>query len=602
MCGIAGIFTNRPLTGQEITQCTSQLRHRGPDAFGSYITQNDHFGLIHTRLSIIDLSSAANQPFHSADGRYIMVYNGEVYNHRDLANKHALSLKTGSDTEVIIELFARLGPSFVSELNGMFALAIYDTLDEKVFLFRDRLGIKPMYYTIDEGSLVFASELPTILAALPPTSPNTDALATYLHRGYIPEPLTAYQGIYKFPAGSWAEFKDGQIKTHIFWKAADHIRGDVESNEFKIIGEVHERLRESVRLRLMADVPFGAFLSGGADSGLISAIAVEINPGPVNTFNVGFENAAFDETPYAKAMATHIGAQHHHITVSKKEVMESLKEGLSLVGEPFADSSIFPTSAVSKFASQHVKMALSGDGGDELFMGYGAYNWAERFSKPRVATLGRLIAATLRLKGDGRSRRAANVFDFRNRDNIHAHIFSQEQNLFSAKEIEAMTGAAFTDPFNPDIFKSLPRKLTPAEEQAFFDLTNYLKDDLLVKVDRASMRHGLEVRVPFLDHTLVEYAINIDPAIKTKNGEAKYPIKKILEKYYPNELIYRKKWGFSIPLESWLTDAPEFFDHTNLPAQYKAAYGNNLKAYRTYKNRSFLYNRVYALKALSPYI
>lgn len=593
MCGIAGVWGK----GRSVDQAVKLLDHRGPDASGVF---EDPDGLQsgHTRLSILDLSDAANQPFHSACGRYVTVYNGEVYNFRELATKHALSLRTQSDTEVVSALFARLGPDFVSELNGMFALAVYDKVEKSLHLFRDRLGIKPLYYSLSGGAFAFASELPALKALCPPSEHDPEGLAQYLHRGYVPEPLTFYRDFKKFPAGSRAVYREGRLDFYTYWKAEDAVAASVESDEKRVLARTEELLRDSVRLRLIADVPVGTFLSGGADSGLISAIAADLHSGSVNTFNVSFEDAAFDETPFALKMADIIVSNHHNMTVTREAVMSRLKEGMALVGEPFADSSVFPTTAVSAFAARHVKVALSGDGGDELFAGYGAYTWAERMAKPHIWAGRKLIAAALRAKGGSRNRRAANVFDAPDKAGLAAHIFSQEQNLFSRKEIEAGTGSAFRDTYTPP---PCARKLAPAEEQAFFDLTNYLKDDLLVKVDRSSMRHGLEVRVPFLDHRLVEYALNIDPALKIKNGEAKYPVKKLMEKYYPNSLIYRRKWGFSVPLEQWMKEEGLKVKAPNsMPEGIKRAFDDLNTRYTG--GESFLYNRLYSLMNLATYL
>lgn len=595
MCGIAGWIGTYPETAAGVF--LHNLAHRGPDASGSWAS--DQVLLCHTRLAILDLSEAANQPFHSACRRFVMVYNGEVYNYRELALQYALPLKTGSDTEVILELFARLGPEMVSRLNGMFAFAIWDMEAKELHLFRDRLGIKPLYTREGPEGFLFASELPAHTGQGLSHTLNQDALALFLHRGYIPEPHTFWNEYRKFPAGTRAVVKDGKVQYHSYWRAEDHIAAHTLSHEAGAIARVHELLRDSVRLRLVADVPFGTFLSGGADSGLITAIAAELHDQPLDTFNVSFEDAAFDETAFARQMAAIVKANHHNFTVTRTEVMERLDRGLKAVGEPFADSSIFPTMAVSSFAARHVKMALSGDGGDELFMGYGAYTWAERMAKPRNWHLRKAIAAALRIKSDSRSRRAAHVFNAPNKEGLAAHIFSQEQNFFTQQEIEAITGRAFTDPWRLPL--GLPRLLTPAEQQAFFDLTNYLKDDLLVKVDRASMRFGLEVRVPFLDHRMVEQALNIDPVLKSKGGEPKYIIKKIMERYYPPRLIYRKKWGFSIPLEKWMKKDGALTPLKPREEGLTRAWKSVEKVY-TAKNDAYLYNRLYALGCISGYL
>lgn len=575
------------------------MAHRGPDAEGFFSEGDAGWRLAHRRLAVIDPAAASDQPFHSACGRYVAVYNGEVYNFRELANKHALALRTRSDTEVVTELFARLGPDFVTELNGMFALAVYDRREDAVHLFRDRLGIKPLYLYENDGAVAFASELPALLAALPPQERDEAATGEFLHRGYVPEPRTWYKDIQKFPAGHCAVIRGGKVSFEKYWAAEDHITAEVHSDEDGVIDRLHEMIREAVRLRLVADVPFGSFLSGGADSGLISAVAAEVHNAPLNTFNISFEDAVFDESGYAREMAEAIGARHHHRVFGKRDILSAWEEGLRMVGEPFADSSIFPTSAVSAFASEHVKMALSGDGGDELFHGYGAYTWAERMSKPHFWHLRKGIATALRMRGGNRNRRAAEVFDAPDKAGLAAHIFSQEQNLFSAREITALTGRPYTDPYRTPRFS---RKLTPAEEQAFFDLTNYLKDDLLVKMDRASMRHSLEVRVPFLDHRLVELALNIDPALKTKDGEAKYLLKKIMERYYPKTLIYRQKWGFSVPLEKWMREEDLLGQASQAAGMLADERDGLLKRYTASPGHAYLYNRIYALTAALPYV
>lgn len=593
MCGILG-YINRGADINIGQNAIGLLSHRGPDANNCYTTRDKHVLLGHTRLSIIDLSNAANQPFHSEDGRYTIVYNGELYNYKELANKHALSLRTSSDTEVLLKLYIKLGKACLSELNGMFAAAIYDRHTNELFLFRDRLGIKPLYYFIDGQSLAFASELPALKALIPEQQIDQQSAAQFLHRGYIAEPKTLYQNTFKFPAGAFATCKDGQLDITHYWKPEDAITANTYSDESKTIKTLEELLRDSVSMRLMADVPYGTFLSGGTDSGLITGIAADLSKDALNTFNVSFEDTAFDETPFAEAMARAVGAKHHHIKVTKKAVMKNLETGLNLVGEPFADSSVFPTMAVSKFAAQHVKMVLSGDGGDELFLGYGAYNWAERMSKPTLWCGRKAIAAALRIQGGGRNKRAANVFDIPNKTSLHNHIFSQEQNLFTEKEVSDIMGFHWKDQWQ---MPTTNRKLSPKETQAFFDLTNYLKDDLLVKVDRSSMRHSLEARVPFLDHRLVEYALNIDPSLKTKNGETKYLLKKVMERYYPKGLIYRKKWGFSIPLEKWLKNNTDF-QTIPISPKFEEQYKVLLNQYESKDEAAYLYNRIYALKCL----
>lgn len=589
MCGILG-HINLQLSQKGALEIMS---HRGPDAAGEW---NDGMGkayLGHRRLSIIDLNEGANQPFESFNGRYVMVYNGEIYNYQDLASRYGLSLKTHSDTEVLLEFLIQEGIDQITQINGMFALTIYDKETDELHVFRDRLGIKPLYYYHDGNQFAFASELPALKELIGDVEINRDAIPLFLHRGYIPEPLTFYKNIYKFPAGAYGLYKNGKLTIEPYWRPEDHITETTLQSEAQVIQKVEELLRDSVKMRLMSDVPFGTFLSGGADSGLITAMAADQIKEPLHTFNVSFEDTAFDESPFARSMAEHIGANYHHIHVTRKEVMDNLEKGMDLIGEPFADSSVFPTMAVSRFAAKHVKMVLSGDGGDELFMGYGAYTWADRMEK--YWPYRKLLATALRATGKGRNKRAANVFDCPSRVEVFAHVFSQEQNLFSRKEIEQITGSEFQDSYR---LLEKAREFLPAEEQAFFDLTNYLKDDLLVKVDRASMRYGLEARVPFLDHRLVELSLNIDPALKRKNGESKYLVKKIMERYYPHELIYRQKWGFSIPLEKWLSNSDFYGTKFDYDRKLTSSFRELEQRYLNNPDDSFLYNRLYTLKCL----
>src|SRR5690606_31171848 len=308
MCGRLGYHFNNDNPSVDVEKRLKLLSHRGPDASGLYRNQNQRIILGHQRLSIIDLSDSANQPFYSSDRRYIMVYNGELYNYRELIKKHALGVRTQSDTEVMLALFIKLGESFVHELNGMFALAIYDSQEDELFLYRDRIGIKPLYYRTGNSGFSFASELPALLSPGEKPAFNEDAVQQFMHLGYIPEPLTIYNGLFKFPAGSWARYKNGTLTITAYWKAEDQITEHTFSNEKRVIDEVHELLTDSVNIRLHADVPFGTFLSGGADSGLISAIAAKLSPEPINTFNVSFEDALFDETSYALQMAELIGS------------------------------------------------------------------------------------------------------------------------------------------------------------------------------------------------------------------------------------------------------------------------------------------------------
>lgn len=494
----------------------------------------------------------------SACGRYVIVYNGEVYNFRELRSELRLQTRTTSDTEVILEAFARLGPRMVSRLNGMFAMAILDRSENRLYLFRDRMGIKPLFIYRKDGLFAFASELKAIVALEDrlPLTINPDAIPYYLHLGYIPQPMTIYREVEKFPTGHWGVLDSNGLKLECYWSPANQIEAETWNDEASATDRLEELLTASVERRLVSDVPFGTFLSGGTDSSLVTALAQKVSDSPVRTFSIGFNNARHNEADHALAVARHLGTDHHSYTVTERDALELVSDLTPLFDEPFADSSAIPTMLVSKLAREKVTMTLSGDGGDELFFGYGAYKWAERLSDPIFSTFRRQMASALSF-GNDRQRRVSRLLDFDKRCYLPSHVFSQEQYMFALSELPALlnqqeAGLSLFGEKEPRIVKGLGRKLTPAETQAFFDLRYYLKDDLLVKVDRATMHYGLETRVPLLDHTVVEFALNLHPTLKHRNGISKYLLKKVLYRHLPEKLLDRPKWGFSIPLKEWL--------------------------------------------------
>jgi asparagine synthase (glutamine-hydrolysing) len=552
MCGLAGIYNPKGVEQESLKKMTDSIAHRGPDAEGFFIHNN--FGLAHRRLSIIDLSDAANQPMQSSCGRYQMVFNGEVYNHQEIAEELGGTRKTTSDTEVILEAFVKWGPSMVSKLNGMFTIAIVDTQENKLFLFRDRLGIKPLFVYRKNGMLAFASELKAIVALKNEVqiTVNHAAIPYFLHLGYIPEPISIYAEVEKFPAGSWAVYDGSEIKNEKYWSASEKIKPAILSDETEAKQQLKTLLEKSVKRRLMSDVPFGTFLSGGIDSSLITALAQNASSEKLKTFSIGFEDGKHNESAFAKQVAEHLDTEHHEFLLTEKNALNLVEDILPQYDEPYADSSAIPTMLVSKMARQNVTMALSGDGGDELFHGYGAYNWAERMANPFVKALSSPIAKLLNL-GEDRYKRIAKLINHDGTENMSSHIFSQEQYMFSTKEIsELLAGSNSTNYSAISVKQSLERNLTASEAQALFDIDFYLKDDLLTKVDRASMRYSLEVRVPLLDHEVVEFALNLDPKLKTKDGVQKHLLKEVLYDYVPREIFDRPKWGFSIPLDKWL--------------------------------------------------
>jgi asparagine synthase (glutamine-hydrolysing) len=601
MCGIAGIYNPKGVSEDVLKRMSDKIAHRGPDSDGFFI-QNG-FGLAHRRLSIIDLSTAANQPIFSQDNRYAIVYNGEVYNHKEIAKELSIQLKTHSDTEVILEAFAHWGPKMVNRLNGMFAIAIFDKLEEKLYLFRDRMGIKPLFIYRKNRILAFGSELKALTALKNQLefTLNREAIPYFLHLGYIPQPITIYNEVEKFPSGHWAVFDGTTLKAECYWNPSDKISATVLSDETEAKQQLEKLLKASVKKRLMSDVPFGTFLSGGVDSSLVTALAQQESSERLKTFSIGFENSKHDESIYARQVAEHLGTKHFEYKVTEKDALDLVEDILTQYDEPYADSSAIPTMLVSKMARQEVTMTLSGDGGDELFMGYGAYTWANRLSSPLINALRKPIGTALSL-GNDRQRRAANLFLYSSSDNLSAHIFSQEQYLLSRSELNQLllNSSEVRFPLLNQT-KKLNRELSPAESQAFFDLEFYLKDDLLTKVDRASMRYSLETRVPLLDHETVEFALNLDEKLKIKNGTQKYLLKQVLYDKVPKELFNRPKWGFSIPLSKWLNADLSYLIDESLNQKRIEETGfvkwNSVKqlvnSYRS--GEEHLYNRIWVL-------
>jgi len=616
MCGIAGFFSpNKNYSKDELINMTSCLSHRGPDAEGYF--QDDLVGLGHKRLSIIDLSEAANQPMHSQCNRYVIVYNGEVYNFNEIAKKLNVQLKTSSDTEVILEAFAKWGIEFVHELNGMFALAIYDKQDKNLFAFRDRIGIKPLYYYWDGKNFAFASELKSLLKLNQISGNkalNNSAVNAFLHLGYVPEPLCIYKNIKKLPAGHYAIIKEDDLTLQPYWKLDDNISSKTITDLHDAKSELKELITSSVKYRMISDVPYGTFLSGGTDSSLITAVAQQISNEPVKTFSIGFSDkegsalsgkeTRYNEAPYAKAVANHLGTDHHEFIVSYKETIPLVEEMIDVYDEPFADSSAIPTMLVSKLAKQYVTVTLSGDGGDELFFGYGAHKWAERLDNPLIWFARKPISLILS-QMSSRYKRAAHLFQYDDENHMKSHIFSQEQYLFSRIELKELLTPEFQ--LYPDLQEeplSTNRKLTASEKQAIFDIKYYLKDDLLTKVDRASMKYSLENRVPLLDHRIVNFALNISPELKMHGSIQKYLLKEVLYEFIPKKMFERPKQGFAIPLSHWLKNElnyliEEFLNRDNIEKHGVVNYEkvNQIKK-RFLSGESYLYNRLWVLICL----
>ena len=563
MCGITGyISLNNSIPSHQLKKATNLLQHRGPDAEGFYFSEDNKVGLGHRRLSILDLSSSADQPMFSSDGRYVMVYNGEVYNYKELTYKlkdKGASLKTTSDTEVILELFAQQGVQCFKQLNGMFALAIYDIQKHIITIARDHAGVKPLFIYYDQGDFVFASELKAIQSMKKSQlSINKKAIPYFLHLGFIPHPLTIYNNTEKFPAAHFLQidvnsqsFSTLSSSITFFWKLESKIEmnsiNDKKTAKQKLTG----LLFDSVEKQLISDVPLGTFLSGGVDSSLVTAIASKVNTQKINSFSIAIDDGRFNESKYALQVATHLQTQHHEFSVKEKEVLELIGTLMPLYDEPFADSSALPTMMVSRLAKKYVTVALSGDGGDELFMGYGMHLWAKRLSQKWVSPARSGLSAVSKIMSS-KYRRAGNLFDYNNKKNIRSHIFSQEQYFFKENELRDILIYEKFDFEKINSNTPTDRKLNEEEQQSLWDFNYYLPDDLLVKVDRASMHYSLETRVPLLDYRIMEFAFNLNSELKMKGKIMKYLLKEVLFDYVPKQIFERPKQGFSIPLNKWL--------------------------------------------------
>jgi asparagine synthase (glutamine-hydrolysing) len=612
MCGIAGFISPR-YNREDLRNINMVISHRGPDGEGFYFEDSSplNIGLGHRRLSIIDLSDAAAQPMMSHCGRYIMVFNGEIYNYRDIKNTRLpdVAWTSSGDSEVIVEAFARFGPSCFEWLNGMFALAIWDKRDKKLTLARDHVGVKPLYYYCDEKELLFGSELKAIKAIKKDCGINHSVIPSFLHIGYIPHPYSIYDGVYKLSAGSFAEISRGNdsrlfFREQSFWKLQDKISGEVLSDESVARKQLDGLLTDAVGKQLISDVPLGTFLSGGTDSSVVTAMAVKVSPRTINTYSIAVTDGKVNEGPYAAAVAKYLGTNHHELPITQKEVLDMAPGFLEVYDEPFCDSSAFPTMLVSKLARKHVTVTLSGDGGDELFWGYGTYTWAKRLQNPFLKIAAPLIHSGSRLMSS-RYKRIGMMFEKHDPAYAKSHNFSQNQYFFSEQELSKILVNPGFD-LSEINYGFTGRHLDEREQMSFWDMENYLKDDLLVKVDRASMRYGLETRVPLLDYRVVEFALNLSPSLKiNRSGDMKYLLKQVLYDYVPKRLLERPKWGFSIPLVKWLkTDLKWMVDKYCSKAMVEQAgivrYSTVKKLVCLYEGgkNDYLYNRIWALVVL----
>ncbi|MGA6982299.1 MAG: asparagine synthase (glutamine-hydrolyzing) [Candidatus Sulfotelmatobacter sp.] len=564
MCGIAGVVGRQgeDIDAEDVHRMCQTIVHRGPDDEGIY-TQGP-VGLGMRRLSIIDLASG-KQPIHNEDNSVWVVFNGEIYNFLELRRElesRGHQFYTHSDTEVIVHLYEEMGADCVKRLRGMFAIALYDLRQNSLLLARDRLGKKPLHYALHEGRLLFGSEIKAILAVHPELAEvDPEAILQYLYFSYIPDPRTAFLRIRKLPPGHLMEYRDGQVKIHQYWDVPEYgSHGD--TGEEECLAEMERRLEEAVRIRLISDVPLGALLSGGVDSSIIVALMARVSSKPVKTFSIGFRAEQFNESQYARKVAERFGTEHHELVLDP-DIEETLEYLSGMMEEPFGDSSMLPTYYVCRMARREVTVALSGDGGDELFAGYDRY-----------------LVAMERRKFDPFHRYVGPVY----RDRIHgllpagmygknlawnASLNERDRYLDAISFLPALHRERHL--FTRDFLKSaqrLPDPLTewqqiydgaPAQDQLsrllYLDTKTYLTADILTKVDRMSMATSLEVRVPMLDHEFVEFVTSLPVQWKFRSGVRKYILKKLAERLnIPAELLHRKKQGFQLPLVDWMRD------------------------------------------------
>jgi asparagine synthase (glutamine-hydrolysing) len=568
MCGFVGIFdsrSRRPIDRELLVAMSDSLSHRGPDGDGFYVGEG--VGLGHRRLSIIDLAGG-HQPLFNEDGTVALVYNGEIYNFKDLVRElqtRGHHFRTVCDTEVVVHAWEEWGPNCVTHFQGMFAFALWDSKTETLFVGRDRLGIKPVYYAaLGDGRLIFGSEMKALLCSSDLDRRfDVPAIEDYFAFGYVPDPKSIYASVRKLAPAHVLVWKRGapMPQPQKYWDI--RFEANYRMSEADACVELRERLSAAVKSHLISDVPLGAFLSGGVDSSSVVSMMAQHSSEPVNTCAIGFTVPDFDELRYAEMVAKHLGTNHRsrQVTPDSFDLIEDITR---FYDEPFADSSAMPTYQVCRMARENVTVALSGDGGDEAFAGYRRYRWHHYeelvrnripagFRRPIFSFLGEIFP---KLDWAPRPLRAKSTFQSLGRDTIGAYFHSVSilsdqlrRRLYSQKMLRDLQGYHARS-----VLESVMRD-APVEHHLdqvqYADLKTYLPGDILTKVDRASMATSLEVRVPMLDHVLLEWAATLPPEYRLQAREGKYVLKKSMETQLPHEILYRDKMGFAVPLARW---------------------------------------------------
>ena len=600
MCGFAGFFGGGEWAHnpeQRVADMAQAIAHRGPDGAGAWADSGQGIALGHRRLSVVDLSPAGHQPMHSASGRFVIAFNGEIYNHLELRSaledaKGAPAWRGHSDTETLLAACEYWGfEATLARTVGMFAIALCDRHDGRLYLARDRFGEKPLYYGWVGDAFVFGSELKALRAYPGFSNPVCrQALAEYLRFMYVPAPRSIYQGIFKLEAGCLLTIAGmppaqaptaplrpsascGTLSVRRWWSLADIVEGGARNpiaDEAEALSALEARLADAVRLQSLADVPLGAFLSGGVDSSAIVALMQQQASRPIKTFAVGFEESGFDESPHARAVAQHLGTEHSELVVTAAEARGVIPQLQMMYDEPFADSSQLPTHLVCRAARQQVTVALSGDAGDELFGGYNRYFWGPRIWRrlallpyPARQVLSSALAALPASGWDGLAKPlgvvrpgeklhklARAIRSVRGLDDLYRNLVSEWQDpalLVKGEAGQVLEPARL-------LADALPAEGTEAGplRMMYRDSMSYLPDDILCKVDRAAMAISLETRVPFLDHRVAELAWRLPLGMKIRGNEGKWALRQVLYQHVPRELIERPKAGFALPIGNWL--------------------------------------------------
>ena len=564
MCGIAGfsLFNYQEGGNASLEAMHKAIVHRGPDASGIYL--DEHIGLCHRRLSILDLSEAGNQPMYSADNHLVIVFNGEIYNFLELRadlEQQGVTFKSHTDTEIILALYAREGVKCLDKLNGMFAFALWDKTKQELFIARDRLGKKPLYYFSDKGRFAFGSEIKAILALQDiPREIRLDAVHDFFAYQYVPDPKSIFKHIHKLPPAHYLILDKNGFSIKEYWDLSfKHVTGDSEETNKQKLKTLLEKVTKQ---RMISDVPLGAFLSGGVDSSGVVAMMAEASDTPVKTCTIGFDNKAYNEADFAREIAEKYHTEHHEFTVHQN-VAEQLEHIASFFDEPFADPSLVPTFFVSELARKAVTVALAGDGGDEMFAGYEKYTtdnienklrnkFPESIRKsifPSLAKIAGALPGSLGRKGKSLltslSHNPAMGFFITN-----SMMTDDMWNKLVKPDVAATLNGYHPSQYTLDMYNKAdgPDHLSKI---LYTDIKTYMTGDILVKVDRMSMANSLEVRAPILDYQVAEFAATLPSSQKYRDGEKKYLLKEVFKPFIPDSLLYRKKMGFSTPLDEW---------------------------------------------------